>query len=75
MVPNLPLFGAMAKMKNEASFAKSIFKTLVDSYDFAKDKEPFLKMTVKREFEFQFAFYSYYHVVAGHLIPFKFRSL
>ena len=49
IVPNLPLFGAMAKMKNEAPFAKGMFKTLVNSFDFAKDKKPFLKMTVKRE--------------------------
>ena len=49
VVPNLPLFGAMAKMKNENDFAKGIFKTIVNSYDFAKDKKPFLTMTVKRK--------------------------
>ena len=51
VVPNIPLFGAMAKMEAESEFAKDMFVSILESYEFAKDTKPFLTLTV-REFLF-----------------------
>eukprot|EP00095_Tigriopus_kingsejongensis_P008733 maker-scaffold683_size112676-snap-gene-0.13 protein:Tk08733 transcript:maker-scaffold683_size112676-snap-gene-0.13-mRNA-1 annotation:"scavenger receptor class b member 1" len=47
IVPNIPLFGAMHKLAKDPAFAKGIFLEILESYDFAQDKAPFLSLTVK----------------------------
>ncbi|XP_059085878.1 scavenger receptor class B member 1-like [Tigriopus californicus] len=47
IVPNIPLFGAMHKLKDEYQIGKNVFKEILNSYDFAQDRTPFLKLTVK----------------------------
>jgi len=49
VVPNIPLFGGMVKMKREGQpqMAKNIFVNLMESYDFANDTKPFVTVTVK----------------------------
>jgi len=48
LMPNIPLFGAFRKMKDEVPEAKSVFESLLNSYEFGMDKNPFLKLTVKQ---------------------------
>lgn len=47
VVPNIPLFGAIKTMATQMTIAKTVFKNLMNSYDFAIDNKPFLTLTVK----------------------------
>lgn len=47
IMPNIPLFGAFRRMENDEPQAKSVFEWLLNSYDYGKDKAPFLRLTVK----------------------------
>ncbi len=49
VVPNVPLFGAMKKMKEmgQLGFQVSMMKTVLEGYDFAVDSKPFIKVSVK----------------------------
>jgi len=47
LMPNIPLFGLFRKMQDEEPEAKSVFESLLNSYDFGIDKVPFLRLTVK----------------------------
>jgi len=49
ILPNIPLFGAFRRMENDQQQAKSVFEWLLNSYDFGRDKTPFMRVTV-REF-------------------------
>ncbi len=53
VVPNIPLFGAMLKMKEmgQGGFALSMFQTILESYDFATDTTPFLTLSVRGTFK------------------------
>ena len=50
IVPNIPLFGAMMTEDMEKPYAKEIFLNTINSYEFANDTKPFLRMTVKGKF-------------------------
>lgn len=51
VVPNVPMFGLMKKMKSESDFTKSLTKSLVEGYeDLSFDTTPFISVTVDQMF-------------------------
>ena len=49
MVPNVPLFGGMQKLRQmgQLGLGATIFKSYLESYEFARDLTPFIKVRSK----------------------------